>query len=140
MQIEHSLAKADDVEFTESVIKVKKAIVSVLFTESELAPAGDGFISRLGIDSRRQQADGSYSVVEAGDEVTFSADMVKRGSAPPGFDIDALTSLRNILNMDHAIYRYYGSETQPPCAESVEWFVFQKPRSIDAHQTEYFKA
>jgi len=34
MQIEHTLAKADDVEFTESVIKVKKAIVSVLFTES----------------------------------------------------------------------------------------------------------
>jgi len=37
--------------------------------------------------------------------------MVKRGAAAPGFDIDALTALRNILNMDHAMYRYYGSET-----------------------------
>lgn len=41
MQIEHSLGKADDVTFTEKVVKVKKAIVSVLFVESELAPAGD---------------------------------------------------------------------------------------------------
>jgi len=41
MQIEHTLGKADDVTFTEKVVKVKKAIVSVLFVESELAPAGD---------------------------------------------------------------------------------------------------
>jgi len=93
------------------LLKSKKAIVSVLFVESSLAPTGDAFISRLGIDARRKQADGSYSVVEPGEEVTFAADMVKRGAAAPGFDIDALTALRNILNMDHAMYRYYGSET-----------------------------
>jgi len=37
MQIEHSLAKTDDVQQTEKTIKVKKAIVSVLFIESQLS-------------------------------------------------------------------------------------------------------
>jgi len=37
MQIEHSLAKTDDVQQTEQTIKVKKAIVSVLFIESQLS-------------------------------------------------------------------------------------------------------
>ena len=30
-------------------------------------------------------------MVENGDDVTFSAEMIRRGSAPPGFDIDALS-------------------------------------------------
>jgi len=46
-----------------------------------------------------------------GEDVTFPAELIKRGSAPPGFDIDALTALRNLINVDHAMYRYYGSET-----------------------------
>jgi len=55
-------------------------------------------------------------------------------------DIDALTALRNILNLDHSMYRYYGSETVPPCAESVQWFVYKTPRSMDSNQAGYFKA
>jgi len=66
MQIEHSLLKSDDIAHTESVIKVKKAIVSVLFLESQLNQFGDPFLARLGIDSRRKNADGSYSVVDEG--------------------------------------------------------------------------
>lgn len=58
-------------------------------------------MSRLGIDKRRKNADDSYRVVEKGNEVDFNSDEVKRGSEPPGFDIDALSALRNLLNLDH---------------------------------------
>jgi len=92
------------------VIKIKKAVVSVLFVESSLNQFGDAFLSRLGIDSRRKQADGSYITVAAGEDVDFDPALVTRGSNPPGIDIDALTGLRNILNLDHTIYRYMGSE------------------------------
>jgi len=74
MQIEHSVVRVDDVKVSEEHIKLKKAVVSVLFQESDIAPAGDSFISRLGIDSRRKLADGSFSTVAVGEEVTFNAE------------------------------------------------------------------
>lgn len=74
MQIEHSLAKTDDVQQTEKTIKVKKAIVSVLFIESQLSQFGDAFLSRLGIDARRKQADGTFNTVDVGQPLTFSSE------------------------------------------------------------------
>jgi len=86
---------------TDAVIKVKKAIVSILFMEAPNAPSGDLFLTRMGIDYRRKNADGSYRTVEKDDYIDFTKDEIKRGSEPPGFDIDALAALRNLLNLDH---------------------------------------
>jgi len=130
MQIEHALIKTESQALTDSVIKVKKAIVSILFLEAPNAPAGDLFLSRMGIDYRRKNADGTYRTVAKDEFVDFNPDEIKRGSEAPGFDIDALSALRNLLNLDHQMFRYFGSETQPPCEENVQWFVFGMPRAI----------
>ena len=61
------------------------------------------------------------------------------GNTEPGFDIYALQALRNILNYDHHIYKYYGSGTTPPCEENVEWFVFAQPRSASKDQIDFLK-
>jgi len=44
---------------------------------------------------------------------------IPSGMQKTGFNIDALENLRKIINQDHHIYRYYGSETKPPCLEGV---------------------
>jgi hypothetical protein len=55
----------------------------------------------MGIDVRRKNADGTYRVVAKDEFVDFNPDEVKRGSEAPGFDIDALSALRSLLNLDH---------------------------------------
>lgn len=55
----------------------------------------------MGIDVRRRNADGSYRIVNKDEFLDFSTDEIKRGSEAPGFDIDALSALRNLLNLDH---------------------------------------
>ena len=63
-----------------------------------------------------------------------------RGGLPSGFELNALLNLRNMINLDHQVYKYYGSETSPPCSETVQWFVFAKPRSVTRQQGEFLKA
>ena len=56
-----------------------------------------------------------------------------------GFNIKALQGLLNIINADHHIYMYYGSETHPPCREDVFWIVFARPRSISKGQFKFLR-
>jgi len=55
----------------------------------------------MGIDYRRKNADGTYRTVQKDEFIDFNSDEIKRGSEAPGFDIDALSALRNLLNLDH---------------------------------------
>lgn len=57
-----------------------------------------------------------------------------------GLDYTALEYLMNILNSGTHMYMYYGSETRPPCMESIKWLVFKAPRSMSRGQMEYIKA
>jgi hypothetical protein len=52
VQIFHNFFNSDKPEFTNQVLKVKKAIVSVLFTVGD-NPFGDEFLNQLGISSNK---------------------------------------------------------------------------------------
>lgn len=95
------MLKTENLDLTNSVIKVKKAIVAILFMEAPEAIAGDAFLSRLGIDLRRETAADEWNVAPKGAFVDFADTEIKRGGEFPGFDIDALTGIRNMLNLDH---------------------------------------
>jgi len=57
---------------TDSVIQVKQVIVAVLFIEDVDSSSGDLFLSRMGIDFRRKNADGSYRTVPTDEFITFT--------------------------------------------------------------------
>jgi carbonic anhydrase len=85
--------------------------------------------------------DGTPITVEAGQFIGDYKDVkdVQRGTFATGFDFNALNALRNIINFDHHVFRYYGSETEPPCNEHIEWFVFAQPRAASKAQIAQFK-
>merc|ERR1712096_224937 len=63
-----------------------------------------------------------------------------KGNFREGLDSNALIYLRNIINYDRKIFRYYGSSTTPPCREDTVWFVFAKPRAINKAQLDFIQA
>jgi hypothetical protein len=111
------LTRSTNSKTTNAKVSVKKAIVAILFKDNSIIPNGDRFMTRLGIDSSNKNKDGTFRVASKGGVI--ETNLISRGGVKSGFEMDALISLRNILNYDHHIYRYYGSETRPPCAENV---------------------
>lgn len=69
--------------------------------EAPEAIAGDTFLSRMGIDLRRENADGTYKIAGPDELLDLAETEIKRGGEQPGFDIDALTAIRNMINVDH---------------------------------------
>lgn len=138
IQIIHRLTKTTNKNMTNSRLTVKKAIVSLLFeiggTDSETE---DPFLSRLGIDERQRRPDGSYKVVDKGEYIDSQTDWL--GNRKPGLDEEALGGLKDLINLDHGVYRYYGSDTTPPCNENVQRFVFKEARRISKRQVEFLR-
>lgn len=137
LQIYHDLTKTNNSKTTNKFITVKKAVVSILFKGDAKILEGDPFLSRMGIDERQKRPDGTYRVIQEGESIDSNEKWL--GNIKPGFDINALLSLRDLLNYNHWIFRYYGSDTQPPCDEDVHWFVFAIPREANLEQIAFLK-
>jgi len=75
---------------------------------------------------------GQMNLVEAGKNVEQKRLIVANWN--PGFNVVALQGLLNIINSNHHLYFYYGSNTTPPCKEEVLWAVFANPRAISKYQ------
>lgn len=84
---------------------------------------GDGFLTKMAIDGKFIRPDGSSQVLLEGNYLDSEAKI--KGGVEYGLDYTALELLKNILNADTHVYKYYGSETRPPCMENVHWFVFR---------------
>ena len=138
IQIIHRLIKTTKKNTTNLNINVQKAIVSILFRGDSSLLEGDAFLSRMGIDDRQKRPDGTYRTINQGEEINSSVSWL--GNLKPGFNINALIALKDLLNFNHWIFRYYGSDTQPPCNEDVHRFVFAVPRSANKVQIEFLRA
>jgi len=135
LQIFHSYVASSKAEITHKQMKVNKAVVSILFTQGPVSD-GEEFLEQLGFS--KYNRDGSeYLTSNAKD--TIQQNNVRVGLYDTGFNVKALQGLLNAINADPHIYRYYGSETTPPCREEVLWFVFARPRSISTHQFKFLK-
>lgn len=66
-----------------------------------------------------------------------SYNKVLPGIFDAGFTSEAFQGLINLINADPGMYFYYGSQTQPPCSESVFWQVFSAPRAINENQFKF---
>ena len=138
IQIIHRLIKTSNKNLTNFNIDVKKAIVSILFRGDSTMTEGDAFLSRMGIDNRLRRPDGTYRTIEKEEYINSTERWL--GNSKPGFDINALIALKDLLNFDHWIFRYYGSKTQPPCNEDAHRFVFALPRSANQIQIDFLRS
>jgi hypothetical protein len=134
LQIYHTLKKTDNLLITNQVMKVNKAIVSILFTVGELEE-GDILLNQLGISKYNTDDAGSFNIPQANN-------FIKRKKIIPatygvGFNYLAYQGLLNLINSDRKMYFYYGSETTPPCREDVLWMIFAEPRSFSKPQFDY---
>jgi len=134
VQIYHILKSTDNLLITNEVMKVNKAVISLLFTVGELEE-GDIFLNQLGISK--------YDINDAGQfHITKPNNFIDRKKIIPatygvGFNYLAFQGLINLINADRHMYFYYGSETIPPCREEVLWMVFAQPRSFSKSQFDY---
>ena len=46
---------------------------------------------------------------------------------------------RLLMPIDRSGWRYYGSMTQPPCAEDVLWYIMTEPTTVSQRQLERFR-
>jgi carbonic anhydrase len=138
IHIIHRFIKTSNRNTTNLNIQVKKAIISILFKGDSEIIEGDAFLSSLGIDDRLKRPDGTFRTVKKGEYIDSTENWL--GNVKPGFDINALIALKDLLNFDHWIFRYYGSDTQPPCTEDAHRFVFAIPRSANKVQIDFLKA
>lgn len=134
MQIVHNLIFTDNKKTTEAKIKVKQAIISVLFAVSDFE-GGDTFLDGLGISRYNTNENGDLFIPEVNSELKRKK--VIPGTYDAGLHYVAFNGLLNLLNLNGHLYYYYGSETKPPCNEDVLWIVFGQPRSISKHQLDY---
>lgn len=143
MQIYHQFVMSDNSKITNSSIKVNRAVVSIMFTVGDLKE-GDVFLDQFGISGTNIN-DLGYNIDNFKKPFKFKKDeYVKQNNFivatyDAGFNIKALQGLLNILNADHHIYMYYGSETHPPCIQDIFWIVFARPRSISKGQFKFLK-
>ena len=136
MQIYHNLMVTSNAKNTNRSLKVQRAVVSILFSVGDLKE-GDVFLSQFGISGTNVDLSNKPFKYKENEYVGQSNFVVASYAA--GFNIKALQGLLNIINADHHIYSYYGSATQPPCAEDVFWIVFARPRSISKGQFKFLK-
>lgn len=134
LQIYHSLKKTDNLLVTNEQVKVKQAVMSILFTVGDLEE-GDIFLNQLGISKYNTDDSGKFLT-------TTPNNFINRKKVIPatygvGFNYLAFQGLLNIINADRHMFFYYGSETVPPCREEVLWMVFAAPRSISKPQFDY---
>merc|ERR1719247_1019326 len=70
-------------------------------------------------------------------QLGFRADLPEEKASIPDV-VDLGPTLAPALNGD--FYHYDGSLTEPPCSETVKWFVLAKPLRITQRQVDLFKA
>jgi len=136
VQIFHHLIATDNGNITNKVLKVKRAVVSFLFTIGDVGE-GDEFLNQLGISKYNVDMKMSPVKFKSGNHIKQINYLV--ANYDTGFNVKALQGLLNIINADHHIYMYYGSETTPPCREDVFWIVFARPRSISKYQFKFLR-
>jgi hypothetical protein len=134
VQLYHTLKKTDNLLITNSIMKVNKAYVSLLFTVGDLEE-GDVFLNQLGISKYNTDDQGAF-------HITKPNNFIDRKKVIPatfgvGFNYLAFQGLLNLINADRHMFFYYGSETTPPCREEVLWMVFAEPRSFSKPQFDY---
>ena len=117
MQIEHSFVHSTNSALTHKRMKIQKAVVSILFKDVAFFEMGDAFLTKLAIDGKFTRPDGSSQVLLERQYLDSEAKI--EGGVEYGLDYTALEYLKNILTADSHVYKYYGSETRPPCMESV---------------------
>lgn len=143
MQIFHNSYMTDNYKVTNKILKVRKAIVSIMFTVGSV-DEGDVFLNQFGISGKNIFKKGlntdlfkslnKFKKFEYIEQKNFII-----ATYASGFNIKALQGLLNILNADQHIYMYYGSLTRPPCIEEVFWIVFARPRSISEGQLNFLR-
>ena len=134
VQITHILKKTDNTMVTNSVIKVNKAIMSILFTVGELEE-GDVFLNQLGISKYNTDDFDKFLITKPSNSIIRNK--VIPATFGVGFNYLAFQGLLNLINSDRKMFYYYGSETTPPCREEVLWMVFGEPRSMSKPQFDY---
>ena len=143
LQIYHNIIATDNAKVTNKSIKVEKAVVSISFIVGDINE-GDEFLNQLGISSKQFINIGHNIDVNKNPFKFLRNQFIKQidivnASYDSGFNIKALQGLLNIINANHHIYMYYGSDTHPPCKENIFWIVFAKPRSISKGQFLFLK-
>ena len=86
-------------------------------------------------------ADGNLAVVGLLFELGASSPVVQAilDAAPAAGDtvVDGFTlNARGYAQGELGYYRYDGSKTTPPCAESVDWYVMRQPKTISPEQVD----
>lgn len=137
LQIFHNLIKTNNQLVTNSLIKVNRAVISILFTLGS-QEEGDIFFNNLGISKYNTNQYGKMNIPQPRENLKFGRQLP--ASYATGFNYDAFQGLINLINADSGIFFYYGSETAPPCREDVLWMVFSQPRSIAHIQTDFIKS
>lgn len=140
IQIYHDIISTTNSIVTNQYMKVKRAVVSILFEEGEVED-GDMFFNSLGISKYNLNKDRQFNIpkVNGSDEVEIERQAVSPATYGPGFNILAFQGLLNLISADPSMYFYYGSDTTPPCEEDVLWMVFQKPRTLSRTQFNFLK-
>ena len=143
IQIFHNFVMSTDPKITNQVIKVNKAVISLLYTIGSY-DNGDEFLDQLGISSINKINKGYNSNYLNEPYLAFPKETLRQGIFrvgiyDTGFSIKALQGLLNAINSDPHIYYYYGSETTPPCREEILWIVFARPRSLSSYQFDFLK-
>jgi hypothetical protein len=134
LQITHTLAKTDNLAITNEVMKVGKAVVSIMFSLGDLEE-GDVFLNALGISKFNTDEFDRFYLPAPGTHLTRVRPIP--ASYDVGFNYMAFQGLLNLLNADNHMFFYYGSETTPPCREEVLWMVYAQPRSLSKAQFDY---
>jgi hypothetical protein len=134
VQITHALTKTDNSMITNSVMKVGKAIMSILFTIGELEE-GDIFLNQLGISKYNTDEFEKFLISQPNN--TINRKKIIPATFGVGFNYLAFQGLLNLINADRKMYFYYGSETLPPCREEVLWMILGEPRSMSKPQFDY---